>query len=161
MPISPGRARLLSLLIGADALILDRVHKFFQIEIEGWRGGEFVPVTPFFNYVLVWNRGVSYSLLTGVPQALIYLVIGMAAALLALWWWRAKTFLTLLGLAFCLFGAASNFLDRLIYGAVADFFHLHWGSWSFYVFNVADMGITLGAVLLVWDMVFAGPETKA
>ncbi|MCB9993259.1 MAG: signal peptidase II [Hyphomicrobiaceae bacterium] len=161
MPIGLGKARLLSVAIGSDALILDRVHKFFQIEIQGWHGGEFVPVTPFFNYVLVWNPGVSYSLLVGVPKALIYLVIGMAAALLLLWWWRAARFLTLLGLAFCLFGAASNFIDRLIYGAVADFFHFHWGAWSFYVFNVADMGITLGAILLIGDLIFSPPERKA
>jgi signal peptidase II len=57
-----------------------------------------------------------------------------------------------MGLALCLGGALSNALDRALYGAVADFFHFHWGTASFYIFNLADAAITLGVVLLFIDM---------
>ena len=53
-------------------------------------------------------------------------------------------------------GALSNALDRLLYGAVADFFHFHWQDWSFYIFNVADAMITAGVLLLVLDVLGIG-----
>ena len=59
-------------------------------------------------------------------------------------------------LALCLGGALSNALDRLLYGAVADFFHFHWQDWSFYIFNLADMAITAGVLLLILDVLGIG-----
>ncbi len=53
----------MSLFWGANAFLLDRIHKYVQIDVFGWRGGEYVPVTGFFDYVLVWNTGISYGLL--------------------------------------------------------------------------------------------------
>jgi len=141
----------LSLALGADAFILDRVHKFIQIETFGWKGGEFHPLTPFFDYVLVWNTGISYGLLTGLSPTLLLLVMGAALAFIAVWWWRADTPLAKSGLAIVLGGALSHITDRLVYAAVPDFFHLHWGQYSFYVFNIADMSITLGVGLLLLD----------
>lgn len=141
-----------SVILGLDALVFDRVHKFYQINIKGWQGGEFVEFLPFLDYTLVWNRGVSYGLLTGLPQPLIMLIIGMAFAMLCWWWFTAKTFLLRAGLALALGGALSNIIDRFQYGAVADFFHLHWGDKSFFVFNIADAAITLGASLLIIDL---------
>ena len=146
-------ATILSLAFGFDAFLVDRLHKYLQIEIYGWAGGEFHPVAPFLDYVLVWNPGVSYSLLTGAPPAVILVVMGVAMALIALWWWRADTLLSKSGLAIILGGALSHVIDRAIYGAVPDFFHLHWQTWSFYVFNLADAAITLGVVLLLLDIV--------
>jgi signal peptidase II len=60
------------------------------------------------------------------------------------------------GLALALGGALSNALDRALYGAVADFFHFHWGDWSFYIFNLADTAISLGVVLLLLDALGVG-----
>ncbi|MCW5723004.1 MAG: signal peptidase II [Devosia sp.] len=129
-----------------------------------WRGGEIVPVTPFFDYVLVWNTGISYGLLDGLPTWVLGAIMLVAIAALSVWWWRTSQPLVRLGLAFCIGGALSNALDRLIYGAVADFFHFHWGGWSFYIFNIADMAITLGVILLLLDLVGLGrskPEPVA
>ena len=60
------------------------------------------------------------------------------------------------GLALCIGGALSNLADRVLYGAVADFFHFHVGDWSFYIFNLADVAITLGVLLLILDVVGVG-----
>ena len=60
------------------------------------------------------------------------------------------------GLAICIGGAVSNALDRWIYGAVADFFWLHFGDVSLFVFNVADAAITLGVCLLLLDLLGVG-----
>jgi len=151
---------LVSLAIGGAAFLIDRVHKYVQLDMMGWTGGEFHPVTGFFDYVLVWNTGVSYGLLSGVPWYVMAAIIVGAMALLVGWWIRDKALTLRIALALCLGGAASNAVDRLLYGAVADFFHLHVGSWSFYVFNIADVAITCGAILLVVDVLFGSQETK-
>lgn len=52
----------------------------------------------------------------------------------------------------CIGGALSNAVDRVAYGAVADFFHFHWQEWSFYIFNLADVAITFGVLLLILDL---------
>lgn len=172
-----------SLIGAAVAFGLDRIHKFVQVSGDcialgqqvcvgnafgfvpeaatGWRGGEFVPVTPFFDYVLVWNTGISYGLLSAVPAWGLGLVMTAALVGLAIWWWRADQPLVRLGLAVAIGGALSNAIDRWIYGAVADFFHLHAGSWSFYIFNIADTAITLGVILLILDLLGIGRKRSA
>jgi signal peptidase II len=142
----------LSLLLGLAAFALDRGQKFYQIEVMGWRGGEGITVTPFFDYVLVWNTGISYGLLDRLPVIVLGLLMLAAIVALGIWWWRNKAPLVRAGLALCLGGALSNTLDRALYGAVADFFHFHWGTASFYIFNLADAAITLGVALLFIDM---------
>jgi signal peptidase II len=148
----------ISITLGILAFGLDRGHKYFQIEIQGWRGGEIIPVTSFFDYVLVWNTGISYGLLASVPVAVLGLIMVAAIIALSLWWWRANTMLLQAGLALAIGGALSNALDRLLYGAVADFFHFHVGGNSFYIFNIADAAITLGVLLLILDLLGIGRD---
>jgi signal peptidase II len=145
-----------SIALALLAFVIDRGHKLVQIEVLGWHGGEYVPVTPFFDYVLVWNTGISYGLLGSVPVWGLMTIAVAALAALALWWWKADQPLVRAGLALAIGGAASNGLDRLLYGAVADFFHFHWQDWSFYIFNLADMAITFGVVLLILDFLGIG-----
>jgi signal peptidase II len=153
---------ILSLFWGVGAFVLDRAHKFWQIDIGGWKGGEYVPVTPFFDYVLVWNTGVSYGLFGGMPLLFLGGIIVVALLALGFWWWKASHLLVQIGLMLCIGGALSNALDRLLYGAVADFFHFHYQEWSFYVFNIADSAITVGVLLLLLDLVgFGRPKAAA
>ncbi|MBJ3784820.1 signal peptidase II [Devosia sediminis] len=134
------------------ALCVSVPYFFEPIAMTGWRGGEMITVTPFFDYVLVWNTGISYGLFDSLPVWALGLVMLVAMVALSIWWWRSDDFLVRLGLALCLGGALSNAIDRLIYGAVADFFHFHWGTWSFYIFNLADVAITFGVILLFVDL---------
>jgi signal peptidase II len=173
----------LSLTTAILAFGLDRAHKAFQVSADciaigaatcvevftsyvpfamtGWRGGEIVRVTDFFDYVLVWNTGISYGLLDGLPVWTLGVIMLAAIVALGIWWVRAESALIRLGLALCIGGALSNAVDRLIYGAVADFFHLHWGTWSFYIFNVADVAITIGVILLIADLLGLGRPRKS
>ena len=156
------RAHLIpSLLVGLVAFALDRGHKFYQVDLVGWKGGEFVTVTDFFDYVLVWNTGVSYGLLDGLPVLALAGIAVVAIAALAVWWVQTTDVLVRYGLMLAIGGAVSNALDRLLYGAVADFFHFHWQDWSFYIFNLADMAITAGVLLLILDFVGIGRARKA
>lgn len=143
-----------------QAACVEIFTNYVPFSMTGWRGGEIVPVTSFFDYVLVWNTGISYGLLDGMPVWTLGAIMMVAIIGLSVWWWRTDAPLVRLGLAFAIGGALSNALDRLIFGAVADFFHFHWGSWSFYIFNIADMAITLGVILLLVDLIGLG-KSKA
>lgn len=139
-----------------QAVCVQPFAAYYPLTFSNWRGGEIVNVTPFFDYVLVWNTGISYGLLDGLPVWALGLVMLVAIIALSIWWWRSDEVLVRLGLALCIGGALSNALDRLIYGAVADFFHFHWGTWSFYIFNIADVAITLGVICLLADLIGLG-----
>lgn len=144
--------------------ICTSVPYFFEpLSMTGWRGGEMQSVAPFFDYVLVWNTGISYGLFDSLPVWSLGVIMLVAIFALSVWWWRARDFVIRLALALCIGGAFSNALDRLIFGAVADFFHFHWGNWSFYIFNLADVAITLGVVLLFVDLLglFKGRPKQA
>lgn len=172
-----------SLLAGLVAFALDRGHKFLQVSSDcigaassvciehfgffapttplGWTGGEVVPVTSFFDYVLVWNTGVSYGLLDGLPVWVLGAIAVVAIVALGIWWSRTSDVLVRFGLMLAIGGAVSNALDRVLYGAVADFFHFHWQDWSFYIFNIADVAITLGVLLLLLDFLGIGRSKAA
>jgi signal peptidase II len=145
-----------SIVLFLAAFGADRLQKFVQIVVFGWKGGEYFPVTPFFDYVLVWNTGISYGLFATLPVLVLGLLTMIAIVALAIWWWNARDGLIRAGLALCIGGALSNALDRWIYGGVADFFHFHDGAYGFYIFNLADSAITIGVVLLILDFLGVG-----
>jgi signal peptidase II len=114
-----------------------------------------VAVSPVLDLVLVWNRGVSYGLFTqnGDLGRWLLVLFGVAGALLFGWWmWRTRRLLSALSLGLVAGGALSNVIDRLFYGAVADFFLFHVGRFEWYVFNLADVWIVAGVIglLLAW-----------
>ena len=113
-----------------------------------------IALLPFFDLTMVWNRGISYGLFQQHTAAGQYALIALSVvASVALWLWSARAVARRLALALSLIigGALGNALDRALYGAVADFAHLFWGDWSWYVFNLADAAIVAGALLLVYD----------
>ncbi len=151
----------LSLVLGLAASALDRIHKYLQVDLYHWPEGYFRPLTPFFDVGLVFNPGISYGLLGSLPLWGIAILVAAALCALLVWWWRATSALVRAGLAICIGGAASNALDRVLYGQVADFFHFHLGDWSFYIFNLADAAITLGVALLLLDLLGVGSKRAA
>lgn len=116
-----------------------------------------VAVTPFFDLVLVWNRGISYGLFQQETTAgrLALLAITLAAIVFCLYWLtRAEGRLTALALGLVVGGAIGNGIDRAIYGAVVDFVSLHYAGFYWYVFNIADIAIVAGAGLLLYESLF-------
>ena len=121
-------------------------------------------LTAFADFIVVWNRGVSYGLFQqeGGIGRWILVAISIAAAIgLILWMRRAGTRLLALSLGLVAGGAIGNAIDRTVYGAVFDFVHLHAGTWSWYVFNVADAAIVAGVIGLVLDSVMPTGHTDA
>ncbi len=118
-----------------------------------------VTLTPFFDLVLVWNQGVSYGLLAQRTELGRWgLILFAFAAAIALIVWLARTTSPLAAAAIGLIigGAVGNAVDRILYGAVADFFSLHAFGFEWYVFNIADTAIVAGVVGLLYESLFGG-----
>jgi signal peptidase II len=126
--------------------------------------GERLELTGFLNLVLVFNKGAAFSLLAQAPgwQTPVLVLIALAAAVVlsALIVRNPGKTLLCSGLALVLGGALGNVIDRLRFGHVVDFIDLHAAGWHWPAFNVADSGITVGAVILVLEG-FLGHERRA
>jgi signal peptidase II len=112
-------------------------------------------ITGFFNLVLVYNKGAAFSFLASAPGWQTPLLAGFALVASVILGWLivrdARKRLFCLGLALILGGALGNLIDRLRFGHVVDFLDFHALGWHWPAFNVADSGITVGAVLLILE----------
>ena len=159
-------ARETGLSAAALALAADQGSKLFMLYGAGFAHmapGQNVPVLPFFNLVMVWNAGISYGLFpasSGLGTAILVLVSLAAVAGLGWLLWRSASPSLTLGYGLVIGGALGNLIDRLLYGKVADFFHFYGFGYDWYVFNIADLAITLGAIAIIYDVLKpeAGPN---
>jgi signal peptidase II len=120
-------------------------------------------VLPVLDFVLVWNRGVSFgmgnsgSTWNTIGFAAIAIIV---AAVLLVWMSRTPKLLLTIALGLIVGGAIGNLLDRLRFGAVVDFLYVHVPGFTWWpAFNVADSAITVGAILLAIDSLFGGNES--
>jgi len=104
----------------------------------------------------VWNPGISYGLFpaSGPLGTYVLIAFSLAAVVGLAWWlWNTTSQSLAIGLGLVIGGAiGNNLIDRLIYGRVADFFHFYAFGYDWYVFNVADIAITLGAVAIIYEV---------
>ena len=152
-------------LVGASAAIfgvlIDQAHKLWMLGPFDIAAKARVALAPFLDLVLVWNTGISYGLLSqhGDLGRWLLVALGLAGALLFSWWLRAtRGMLAALSLGLVIGGALSNVIDRLIHGAVADFFLFHAGRFEWYIFNLADVWIVAGAIGLALAWATERPE---
>lgn len=146
----------------AIAFLIDQAVKWWLLAVYGIADRQPVSLAPFLDIVLVWNRGISYGWFASHTLAtrLILIALSLGAAV-ALWLWAASTTqrVAALGLGLVIGGALGNGLDRVVHGAVVDFIHLHYGEFSWYVFNLADSAIVVGVGLLLYDALRDGSST--
>jgi signal peptidase II len=149
----------LGLGIAALTLLADQAHKVWMLYVYDIGARGTVQLAPFFDLVLVWNQGVSYGLLQQRSElgrwALILFAFASAMALIV-WLARITSALAAACIGLIIGGAIGNAIDRILYGAVADFFSLHAFGFEWYVFNVADTAIVAGVVGLLYESVFGG-----
>lgn len=152
------------LLVAFIVLMLDQVHKWWMLSVFDIAAQGRVVVTSFLDLVMVWNRGISYGLFQ--QDSMIGHAILVAFSLVAIgvliYWLRSATTKTMtLALGLIIGGAAGNLVDRVVHGAVADFFLLHAFGYSWYVFNLADIAIVAGVALLLYDSISKGHNTAS
>jgi signal peptidase II len=147
----------LGLTVALVLLGLDQLTKWAALDLLDLAARP-VAVTPFFNLVLVWNRGVSFGMLDALGAVAPWLLSGLAlAVVIALLFWlrRSEHAVMAIGLGLVIGGALGNVIDRLRYGAVVDFLDFHLAGWHWPAFNLADAGICVGAGLIVVDGLLA------
>jgi len=137
--------------------VLDQVTKFWinaRMPL-GSYGNTGVPVIAgFFNLVHVGNTGAAWSMFSGKSTGLALLAGG---TLFAIFYWRSQLGLKNPAVQFCFGllcgGIIGNLVDRLVHGHVIDFVDLHFGTYIYPTFNVADSGICIGVITYVlWSL---------
>ncbi|KAA0938785.1 signal peptidase II [Psychrobacter sp. ANT_H59] len=157
--IANGRLALNWYLLSLVVIILDQWTKWLAETNLTFL--EPVPVIePFLNWTLAYNYGAAFSFLADAGGWQKWFFAGLALLMsLFLIGYLAKAprqaKLLSLGLALVLGGAVGNLIDRLLHGHVIDFIHVHYADvWHYPIFNIADIGISIGVLLIVIDMLF-------
>jgi signal peptidase II len=143
------------LIMAALMLAADQASKYWMLHgLDLPDRGEIAVIPGFFDFAMVFNKGVTFGLFragNGAGQAiLIAVAVAVTAGLLA-WLRRAETLFLAICLGAIAGGALGNVADRFRYGRVVDFIHLHAGAWDPFpfVFNVGDSAIVLGVTALL------------
>jgi signal peptidase II len=137
---------------------LDQLSKWAILSLSGVADRP-LQVTPFFNLIMVWNRGVSFGMFDSAGGFAPWLLSGLALAVvvgLVIWLRRTEQLLTGLGIGLVIGGALGNVVDRIRFGAVVDFLDFHLAGYHWPAFNVADTGICVGAALMLADGLLVG-----
>ncbi len=147
----------LSLLV----VVLDQVSK--QLIESSLMVYETIPVLPFFNLTLAYNEGAAFSFLSdqgGWQRWFFTLVAALVVLILGVWLTRLRgERLLAISLSLVIGGALGNLLDRLLFGYVIDFLDFFYATHHWPAFNVADIAISLGVVLMFVDA-FVGRKAE-
>tara|TARA_X000001036_G_scaffold430481_1_gene463213 strand:+ start:1625 stop:2128 length:504 start_codon:yes stop_codon:yes gene_type:complete len=146
---------LLSLVVAMSVFLLDRISKIKIIDSQIENDKNFI--NDYINFDLVWNTGIGFGLFSsdaGIIYNLITIAIGLVIFFLIYLITKSnkveKFFFSLV-----LGGALGNFYDRCTYFAVPDFIDIHYKDFHWFTFNIADIFITVGIVLLISkDLIF-------
>jgi signal peptidase II len=149
------------LLLSALVIALDQLSKWWALATLQPEGMPHPVIPGFLNWTLAFNPGAAFSFLAmgdGWQRWLFVVLALVISAVLVMWLARTprRDWRTALPLAFIIGGAIGNLIDRLHAAQVTDFIDVQFGQWHYPVFNLADCGITVGALLLVAFGLFGG-----
>jgi signal peptidase II len=152
--LAKGTGLKLGLSVAVVAFALDRFNKWWLLDYFDMPSRGHVELAPFFNLVMVWNRGVSFGLFSDGGQGHRLVLTAISVVIVGvLFYWLQRTSDRLPAIAYGLIigGAVGNIYDRFSYGAVADFFDVHMGQYHWPAFNIADSAITIGVGLILLE----------
>ena len=135
--------------------LLDRLSKFYILNLAE-SGDVDIYINTYINFYLIWNKGVAFGFLSSDENYLYNIVTALIIIInfIIIYFifitkdFRAYFFLIILG------GSFGNLYDRLFYEAVPDFIDLHIGDFHWFIFNVADIFISLGVICLIFVEIF-------
>jgi signal peptidase II len=147
--------------LSAMVIVLDQLSKLWAVGALQPVGLPHAIIPGFLNWTLVFNQGAAFSFLTdagGWQRWFFVLLALIISAVLVAWLARTprRDWRTAMPLGLIVGGALGNLVDRLHAAQVTDFIQVYFRQWSYPVFNIADCGITVGAVMLVAFGLFAG-----
>ena len=142
--------------------LLDRTSKLYILNLAEINNLVDIYLTPFLNIYLIWNNGVAFGLLS-LDHVLLYnsvtLVIVFINVLILVMIFKYNDYRSYF-LIIILGGSLGNLYDRIYYRAVPDFIDIHHGDFHWFVFNVADIFITIGVICLILNELFFNKDTK-
>jgi signal peptidase II len=147
---------LLNFIIVSVIFLTDRISKIYILNIAQAEGVVDVYLTTYLNFYLIWNKGIAFGLLS-FEENYVYNIISLIIALISI------VILVMIiknvgfkkyALIFILGGSLGNLFDRVYYSAVPDFIDLHINSFHWFIFNIADIFITIGVICLIYDEIF-------
>ena len=146
----------LNFIILITIFLIDRISKFYVLKLVEVEGSVDIYITPYLNLFLIWNKGVAFGLFEAngsmIYNAITVMIAFIVIVILFMMWKNdniQRYFLALVA-----GGALGNFYDRAVYTAVPDFIDLHFQGFHWFVFNVADIFISIGVFCLIFVEVF-------
>lgn len=135
------------------ALIIFAIDQITKLLVVAMQSANSVAIMPYLNFTLGYNKGAAFGILDAASgwQRWFFVAIAIIISLIIILWSKKLTKgdrWEKLALGLVLGGAWGNLLDRIRLGHVVDFIDFYIGSWHWYTFNVADIAICIGAVLL-------------
>ena len=146
----------LSFLIVFIVFVFDRISKLYILNYAETKNYVDIYYNSFLNFYLIWNTGIGFGLFSSNVNFyynLITLLIVLINIIILIMIIKSKDY-RLFFLLVILGGSFGNLFDRIYYKAVPDFIDLHYGDFHWFVFNVADIFITLGIICLIFDEIF-------
>ena len=142
---------LLNLTLILVLFLIDRVSKIYVLNLAELNNVVDIYLTSYLNLYLIWNKGVAFGLIAFDDQSIynvITFIILLIIIFLIIMTIKSKDikqyfYMIIIG------GALGNFFDRIYYSAVPDFIDLHLGNFHWFVFNIADIFITIGVICLI------------
>lgn len=153
--------RLFGLVTAGIVIVCDQLSKWWVVA-KLMQPPRAIEVTPFFDLVMVWNKGVTFGMFNTASSWTRWGFTGLALAIVfALWLWLRKVEgrWPAASIGLVIGGALGNVIDRVRYGAVADFLDVHVYGYHWPAFNVADSAITVGVAFLFIDALLGRKES--
>jgi len=137
------------LITSLSIFFIDFSTKYFLLNFYDLENKGKVFITPFMDFVLVYNPSISYGLFGGGGeiQRVVLIVLSLLIIAYLIYWIRESNsnFISF-GICLIIGGALGNMIDRILYGKVIDFISLHVFDYYWYVFNIADIAIVSGGI---------------
>nr|WP_295737102.1 signal peptidase II [uncultured Acidocella sp.] len=151
------------LIVAILVFAADQASKYAVLHIWHLQNGQVLSPLPVLDLVLVWNHGITFGLFAGFGAKILLAVLASAVVLaLLIWMARTTDWVVTIAVGAIAGGAVGNVLDRLRYGAVVDFIHVHIGALAYpWVFNVGDSAIVCGVIALMIEQLRRKPPVAA
>ena len=158
--ISNRKNSYINFIIILSIFILDRLTKIYVIYLDKTNSGSEIFSSKFLNVYLIWNEGIAFGLLS-FNQNIFYNFLTLFIVIIIfiiLYMITKSSGLKKYSLLMILGGALGNVFDRIIYKAVPDFIDFHVGNFHWFIFNVSDIFISVGVILMVILELFDKPK---
>ena len=145
-----------TLVVLVTIFLIDRVSKEYIIFLSDQIYDPKLFLSSFLNIILIWNDGIAFGLLSFEDKTFYHLITGLISIIIIILLYlitkseklKKYSYIVISG------GALGNLYDRIVYNSVPDFIDLHYNGFHWFIFNIADIFITLGILCLIYDEVF-------